>query len=283
MTAPQNTIALIFDFDDTLTDDSTTLLLHEHGVDAQDFWKNKFAKLVEDGWDPAPAYLELILDHVGAGQPLGLLSNASLREIGKKCKFYPGLPLLFKNLKKQVSEHKVSNPTIEFYVISGGLEEIILGSTIATHLNGIRGCRFAETDGVISAIKNLVTFTEKTRYLFEISKGQLNEQRSNPYAVNNNVEPENRRIPFSNMIYVGDGLTDVPCFSLLQKSGGKGFGVFDPNKAGSSKKAWEQLVAPSRVKSLNSPKYRKTDDLGALLHAAVEEICFRLDTRTHTA
>jgi len=283
MSAPQNTIALIFDFDDTLTDDSTTRLLEEHGVDGTDFWKNQFAPLVDDGWDPTPAYLKLILDLVGDGKPLGTASNHSLREFGRRLKFYPGLPGLFKDLVDQVRQHTLSNPTIEFYVISGGLEEIILGSSIAKYLTAIRGCRFAETDGVISAIKNMVTFTEKTRYLFEISKGPMSQDRPNPYAVNNNVEPENRRIPFSNMIYVGDGLTDVPCFSLLQKFGGRAFGVFDPKKQGSPRKAWEQLVAPKRVSTLNSPKYRAADDLGALLRVAVQGICYALDVRTGTA
>ena len=143
-----------------------------------------------------------------------------------------------------MKEHTLSNPSIEFYVISGGIEEVILGSSIALP-SAVRGCRFAESDGRVGAIMNLVTFTEKTRYLFELNKGLLKPNRGNPYAVNDNVDPQNRRIPFSNMIYVGDGLTDVPCFSLLDKSGGKGFGVFDPTKKGAPKKAWEQLAAPS--------------------------------------
>jgi len=178
----------------------------------------------------------------------------------------------------------MSNPSIEFYVISGGLEEIILGSTIASNFRAVRGCRFSEVGGVVAAPKNIVTFTEKTRYIFEINKGQLMPERSsNPYAVNNNVIQENRRIPFYNMIYVGDGLTDVPCFSLLQSAGGKAFGVFDPKKKGSPKKAWEQLVAPKRVSTLNSPNYEADADLGALLRIAVENLCIDLDLRTRTA
>jgi len=82
------------------------------------------------------------------------------------------------------------------------------------------------------------------------------------------------------VIYVGDGLTDVPCFSLIQKAGGTAFGVFDPQKKGSPKKAWEQLVAPHRVSTMNSPRYGPTDDLGALLRAAVKQICIQMDLRT---
>src|SRR5947207_410390 len=84
------------------------------------------------------------------------------------------------------------------------------------------------------------------------------------------------------MIYIGDGLTDVPCFSLMEQFGGQAFGVFDPLKGESPKKAWEQLVAPKRVSTMNSPRYRKKDDLGALLRAAVESIWFKLDVGTRT-
>lgn len=79
------------------------------------------------------------------------------------------------------------------------------------------------------------------------------------------------------------GLTDVPCFSLLLKSKGKAFGVFDPRRKGSPKKAWEKLVAPQRVSTLNSPRYGKNADLGSLLRTAVEEICLSLDVQTGSA
>jgi hypothetical protein len=70
---------------------------------------------------------------------------------------------------------------------------------------------------------------------------------------------------------------------MIQRFGGKSFGVFDPKKSGSPKKAWEKLVTPKRVMSLNSPKYGEGDDLGALLRAAVNQICVALDLRTRTA
>lgn len=282
MSAPQNTIAIIFDFDDTLTDDSTTKLLEANGIDAVDFWRNKNNKLVEAGWNPTLSYLKLLLDNVGAGKPLGLLSNQALREFGKTLKFYKGIPRLFTDLTKIVKEHEVSNPSIEFYIVSGGLEEIILGSNIAKYFKNIWGCRFEEENGAIKHISRAISFTEKTKYLFEINKG-INLATYEPYAVNRHVAPEDRRIPFENMIYLGDGLTDVPCFSLLNVSGGKGFGIFDPTKAGSPKKGWEQLVVPHRVHTLNSPRYGERDDLGALLRTAVRGICLGMDVRTQTA
>lgn len=283
MAAPQNTIAVVFDFDDTLTDDSTTKLLESRDIDTKDFWQVQMAQRVKEGWDPTLAYLSWITENSGAGKPLGALSNAALREFGKSLKPYIGLASLFVDLRKIVDKHPLSHPSIEFYIISGGLEEVIRGSPVFRHLNGCWGCTFAENSaGVVYAVKRAVSFTEKTRYLFEINKG-LNHVPGLPYGVNQGMKDEDRRIPFANMIYVGDGLTDVPCFSLIQRMGGCAFGVFDPRKDDSPKKAWERLLAPKRVMSLNAPRYRKTDDLGALLRAVVTQLCVKLDVRTQTA
>src|SRR5215813_3319127 len=235
MSAPQNTIAVIFDFDDTLTDDSTTKLLEHYHIDPNDFWQNRAKSLVNAGWNPTLAYLKLLLDNVGDGKPFGLLKNEDLRTFGASLRFYGGLPELFNELRAIMGKHNVSHPSIEFYIISGGLEEIIKGSSIASQFDGIWGCRFAEQDGAVKHIMNAISFTEKTRYLFEINKG-LNRSKPAPYAVNKEFAPDERRIPFSNMIYIGDGLTDVPCFSLLNLNGGRGFGVFDPTKADAPKK-----------------------------------------------
>jgi len=283
MPAAQNIIALIFDFDDTLTDDSTTRLLEAHGIDAAQFWEVN-RTLVQQDWNPTLSYLKLVLDNVGDDRPLGNLTNAKLREFGKSLQFYPGIPGLFADLRKLVKDYRLSNPAIEFYVVSGGLEEIVRGSKIADYFSGIWGCRFAEGDsGAIQHLTNVISFTEKTKCLFEINKGIVGRTGPNAYLVNEFVAEENRRIPFRNMIYVGDGLTDVPCFSLIAKNGGMGFGVFDPKKKDSPKKAFEQLVTPTRVKTMNAPKYRNGDELGALLRAAVAQKCNELEIRTQSA
>jgi hypothetical protein len=235
---------------------------------------------VADGWDPTLAYLNLILDEVSNGGPLAKLSNAKLREIGAGLAFYEGLPKIFDDLRGIADEHRISRPAVEAYVVSGGLEEVIKASSIAKYFSGIWGCCFEEDQGSIRRIRNAISFTEKTKYLYAINKGIENDVRRDQYAVNRAVPNEHRRVPFQNMIYVGDGLTDVPCFSLIQHFGGKAFGVFDPQKKGAPKKAWEQLVAPHRVSTMNSPRYGEHDDLGALLRAAVHQICIGMDLRT---
>lgn len=283
MSMPQNVIAIVFDFDDTLTDDSTTKLLEKHGVDTADFWQNQMKQRTDEGWDAPLAYLTWILDNVGEGKRFGMLTNAQLRQFGATLEFYSGLPELFADLQAIAAEHPLTRPAVEFYIVSGGLEEVIRGS-IAKHFHGIWGCNFAEEGGCIRHVKNIITFTEKTKALFAINKGISDQEiRKNPYTVNEFRAPENRRAPFQNMIYLGDGLTDVPCFSLLDKMRGKAFAVFDPRKKGSPKKAWENLVAPKRVASAHSPKFGREDDLGALLRAAVNAICVDLDLRSQTS
>ena len=91
MSIPQNVLALVFDFDDTLTDDSTTQLLVKHGVDPEAFW-NGVAEMVKAEWDPTIAFLQSIFELTNADSPLAGLSNAALREFGKTLKFYQGLP-----------------------------------------------------------------------------------------------------------------------------------------------------------------------------------------------
>ncbi len=88
-----------------------------------------------------------------------------------------------------------------------------------------------------------------------------------------------RKVPFKNMIYIGDGLTDIPCFSLIKNNGGFAFGVFDPRDEGSAKRAFLKLLTPQRVTSLHAPKYRRTDELGSLIRAIVGVMCGQIEVQ----
>jgi hypothetical protein len=270
-------VALIFDFDDTLAPDSTTKLLKSSGIDTNKFWADARA-LVEQGYDQPSAYLKLMLDNVGAGKPLGNLTNAKLRDFGASldADFYPGLPGFFDEVRDYVRRnHK--NIEIEFYIISGGLYEVVMGSTVVrNYFKAVYGCHLAgdSDDGILKFVKRSITFTEKTRFIYEIHKGlDPRETAKNPALVNKFVPQEQRRIPLNNMIYVGDGLTDIPCFSLLKSTGGFGFGVFDPKQEKKAKTALEEFLQTDRVISMHAPNYDKGSDLGAILRAAVANRC----------
>ncbi len=268
-------VAVIFDFDDTLAPDTTTALIEKFGLNPEHFWRRDAQALIEQGYDQPTAYLKLLLDNIGSGKPLGMLTNLGLREFGSGIDktLYAGLPQFFDDARAYVRQ-SFRNIEVEFYVISGGLYEIIRGSSIINqHFKAVYGCHLAgdTPDGVLKYIKRSITFTEKTRYIFEIHKGlDPVETWRNPILVNKSLAPEERRVPLTNMIYVGDGITDIPCFSLLKSVGGLGFGVFKPAKA---RTALEEFLQTDRVISMHTPDYRAEADLGAILRAAIANRC----------
>lgn len=254
-------------------------------MDSADFWTARTKALVDEGFDPPLAYLNLLLAEIGHGKPLGALSNQQLRDFGSSldATWFTGLPALFDDLRDIVSTHR--DIAIEFNIISGGLQAVIEGSEhVAKHFTAVYGCQLAEgEDGVIRYIKRCVTFTEKTRFLFEINKGiPASKAATKPHLVNENVPEDLRRIPFRNMIYVGDGLTDIPCFSVVEKGGGHAFGVFQPGKE-SAKQAFQQLMESKRVRGLYAPEYGENDALGAILRLAVSNICTDINLRSAQA
>lgn len=272
-------IALIFDFDDTLMPDSTTELVKQHGIDPEVFWGQTVKEMLLRGYEPSLAYLNKLLDYTGADQPLGLMTNTGLREFGKELapRFYSGFSTMLKELR-EITQEVSTDINLEFYIISGGLQDIIDEiPLVVKYFSAVYGCQFGEdAQGVIHQVKRCVTFTEKTRYLFEINKGISPQHvEENRYAVNKNVPLTRRRVPFKNMIYVGDGLTDIPCFSLVKRMGGMAFGVFNPQEVKSAKRALLEFLSTDRVISMHAPRYRKTDELGALLRAAVATVAQR--------
>lgn len=272
---PDTHIAIIFDFDDTLIPDTTSQLLEEYGVDADDFWENKHAPLLKKGYDPANGYMNLLLEMIGPDSGLGPLTTENLQEFGSQLdeQAYPGLPGLFDDLDDIVSNYYDTH--IDYYTISGGLRNVIMGTELSNYFSGVYSSELAHGNkNHISRIKRAVNFTEKTRYLFEINKGLPQERtRKDPFLVNKDIPQKDRRIPWENMIYVGDGLTDVPCFSLIQRFGGKAFAVFNPEDKSSKQRALELVDAPERVRSANEPKYRDNDALGSLIRTSVQQIC----------
>lgn len=164
------------------------------------------------------------------------LSNAKLRELGGRLKFRAGLPQFFDELRGIVSERAERDNldvSLEHYIISTGIAEMIRGSSIAGHVDGIFGCEFveeplppyfsrqpefdlADLSHQITQIGMIVDNTIKTRFVFEINKGT----NKNPQIdVNSNIAAADRRVPIRNMIYIADGPSDVPVFSVVRKGG----------------------------------------------------------------
>lgn len=261
-------VAIIYDCDDTLCRDTTEFLLHEYGIDVDLFWQD-IGKRIEQGWDPTLAYLTRIVELVEEG-PLKGLTKQRLREIGAKVPLFPGLPEMFKELNRLVSRNarlKDIGLRLEHYIVSGGIAELIRGLQIARYMKDIFGCEFSfDSKTMIPiAVKSSVSFTEKTKFIWAINKnisGSL--LRRKPYVVNNVISKEKRRIPLHNMIYIGDGPSDIPCFSMIADYGGDGIGVAEkPTKGYELAKGKRTTTGPY------SPNYQRDSDMRRALEAAI--------------
>lgn len=266
------TIAVVFDFDDTLAPDSTSGYLSQAGIaDLLSFWKKDVASLTDDDWDPVPAYLYKMIE-ASQTERVPKITKESLVEWGTRLPLHEGVPGLFARLRKVAKD---ANPrvNVEFYLISSGIGDILRSTPIANEFTDIWATEFSYgADGGISFPKKIVSFTDKTRYLFHIQKGLIGPQaRGKPFDVNRKLKPEQIRIPINHMIFVGDGYTDIPCFSLVKKDGGVSIAVFDKTHGEKWGSAY-QFVHDERVSNLLSANYSEQSDLSIFLGMAVKKL-----------
>lgn len=292
----QTILACIWDFDKTLIPGyMQTPLFEAYQIDEKQFWEevNQLPGLyAKRGCHVSKdtVYLNHLLSYVKNG-PLKGLSNAQLRELGRELKFYPGLPEFFKSLKKRVMsdpEFQRHNLSLEHYIISTGLAEMIRGSSIAPYVDGIFGCEFIEKPfppnfskqeelpmeegGEVSQIGVMVDNTIKTRFVFEINKGT---NKDPDIDVNANISQEDRRIPLRNMIYVADGPSDVPVFSVVRRSGGLTFAVYDPENEDEFAQN-DSLLQSGRIHSYGPADYREGSSTCMWLRMHVEQLAQKI-------
>jgi hypothetical protein len=226
----QNTIAVISDCDDTLAPDTTGQLLTHFGVAPRDVFSSA-ADLVKEGWDPTIAYMQCMIDLAKDRGPLGQLTLAEMEKVGRTLTFHKGVPAIFPELKAEIEGDPLFRDIgirVETYVVSSGIEELLSASELDNTVHAIWGSSFAyeQGGGRIIAVKKSLSFTDKTRCIFLIQKGKVGaDHRNNPYVVNEPMDPQERPVPFDNMIYIGDGASDIPCMSLIQRFGGIVIGI----------------------------------------------------------
>ena len=258
------TIAIICDCDNTLMEDTTSNLLEDNGFDTNLFWDDIGAK-IKMGWDPPIAWMTEIAHLIQDGK-ISQDTNAKLAEFGKSLSTFPGASEFITQLNQSLGkEHDI---TVEGYVVSCGIESLMQGTILAESFTDIFGSSFYERDGVIAGVKSSITFTEKTKFVYAINKGITSQIRENPYNVNKFVENEKRRVPLENMIYLGDGASDIPCFSMIKNNGGHCIGIDIDSK-------WHkefQLELRKREMSAFKPDYRENSELRNEIGKILEKI-----------
>lgn len=269
-------IALVFDFDDTLAPDSTSGFLASIGVDVRRFWSEQVDPLLfREDWDPVPAYLHRMIE-LSRSHAHGLITQERLQQWGQQLPLHAGVDTLFARLRAMVKEH---HPQIhlEFYLISSGIGDVLRHTGIAHEFTDIWASEFIyDEKGGIQFPRRVVSFTDKTRYLFHIQKGIIGPgSRNKPFEVNKKFSQDMLRIPFEQMIFVGDGYTDIPCFSLIRRSGGVAFGVWDPKHRDKRSRAWG-FIQEGRVSNLNQARYDEEAELYQWLEEAVESLAGRI-------
>jgi len=258
------TVAIMYDFDKTLTtkDMQEYTFIPKLGMQADEFWSKANALAKNEQMDNILAYMKLMLDESKKhSQPIRRNDFVSL---GKNLEFYPGVLSWFDLVDKKAKEVGI---VVEHYIISSGLKEIIEGSQIGEKFKRIYASEYLyDENGVAVWPKLSVNYTAKTQFLFRINKGVLDV--SEDKKLNDYTPETNRSVPFRNMIYIGDGLTDVPCMKLVKNNGGKSIAVHKPGELG----ICSQLMVEQRIDFYTEANYSPNKELFSLVSIILQKM-----------
>ena len=274
MAAKKPIIALMYDFDKTLctTDMQAYTFIPNLGMSADAFWQKASNLAEEKKMDRILAYMYLMLDEAHIHKKP--IRRNDFVVLGKDLELYPGVREWFCRINKFGKEQGV---TVKHYIISSGLREIIEGSCIFKEFDDVFAGEFLyDENGVACWPKNVVNYTTKTQFLFRINKGVLDI--SNDDDLNRFTPEENRPVPFRNMIYIGDGLTDVPCMKLVKVNGGCSIAVYPQGKRNKVK----DLIRDERVNFIEPADYSENSELDVIVRDIILHMASVERLKAHT-
>ncbi|MFH0986239.1 MAG: HAD family hydrolase [Candidatus Omnitrophota bacterium] len=266
----QNIIALVYDFDGTLSPGNMQeqTIFKSYGIDKKKFWARSQLLVTRRGYEKTLAYLKLLIDGpVFKRRPL---TQRKLKELATRVPYYPGVDEgYFDQLNafmQSLPEVREAGITLEHYIISSGLKELLDGVSIGKYFKKVYACEYDFQKGRPVFPKLVINDTNKTQFLFRINKGKLKLSES----INEHMPEAERRIPFRNMIYIGDGITDVPSMTVTQKAGGNAIAVYDPaRRVPQDVKA---MVAEHRAEHFAPADFRPDSLLVKILHQTLKKI-----------
>ena len=253
-------VALLYDFDKTLCtqDMENYAFIPSLGMAPDDFWReaNDFGR--QEHMDSVLAYMYTMIRKCAE---LNIpLTRDSLKRCGRSISFFPGVPDWFGRISRYGALLGVQ---VEHYVISSGLREIIEGSEVADDFKEVYASEFYyDRAGRPVWPKLAVNFTAKTQFVYRINKGVLDV--SDDKKLNDSMPDDSKRVPFTSMIYIGDGLSDVPCMKMMRAYGGQALAVYQE----ANRQGVEQLLRQGRVDFIYPADYRE----GTALENTVKQI-----------
>ena len=255
-------LAICYDFDRTLSPEDMQAqgYIQSIGYDVADFWKEFNSLAADNDMDQNLAYMYTM---VTKARGRLVFNKEILKADGAKIKLYPGVDTWFTRVNQYGQEKGI---TIEHYIISSGLKEMIEGTMVAKYFKKIYASSFYFDDvGVAVWPAQAVNYTNKTQYLFRIKKGilDINDQKVNDY-----FDPDKVVVPFRNMVYIGDSDTDIPCMKLVNSNGGYSIGVYDSETQDKTKVF--KMLREHRIKYFAPADYREGSSLEGLIKNIVD-------------
>ena len=258
-------LAICYDFDKTLSPDDMQAqgFIQSLNVDVNEVWKESNTLAKEHDMDNNLAYMYMMATKSYGKQ---FLTKEVLADYGSKVALYKGVSTWFERIRQYGLKQGVQ---IEHYIISSGLKEMIEGTEMAK--NGAFKKIYASTfmfddKGVAVWPAQAINYTNKTQFLFRIQKGVLD---INDPGVNDYIRPEEQRIPFRNMIYIGDSDTDIPCMSLVNVNGGHSIGVYDPDSKNKDKVY--KMMQHHRIRYYAPADYTDGSDLDTVVKQIIQK------------
>lgn len=258
-------MAICYDFDRTLSPDDmqTFTLIPSFGIDKEQFWADSNDLAINNLMDKNLAWMyELVRYSEFKGQSL---KREYFKGSGAEVKLYKGVGSWFRRMNEYADKKGIE---LEHYIISSGLKEIIEGSEIAPYFKRIYASSyFYSTDGVAKWPAQAINYTNKTQFIFRIAKGCLEEYDE---RVNDSMPDEDLRIPYENIVYIGDSATDIPCMRLVKSKGGYSVGVFDPDRNDRSRVY--QLFNDGRLSFYAPADYSRDSQMSKYMKQMIDEI-----------
>ena len=260
------TVALIYDFDGTLSAGNMQEynFIPAIGKSNKEFWSEANDLAEAQDADQILTYMALMIREA---QAKGIsLRREAFQECGRDVVLYPGVMEWFDRINAYGEQRGVK---ILHYINSSGLKEIIEGTSIADRFQKIYACSFLyNVDGIAYWPAVAVNYTNKTQFIFKINKGV--ESVYDTKQVNKYMEERHRPVPFSRMIYVGDGTTDIPCMRLVKNFGGHSVAVYNP-KDKAKRAEMNALIRDNRVNSVCPADYTEGSEIDTVVKAVIDK------------